>query len=160
MSVVGRRGLRSINSERQTGSSWVCFWQTTSSHRSLMQKKRCWEELFWSTVWEELLKKKCFRRPGSEKDIADVGHPGHPGHPEKKQPSSSVQRRPSAKLWCQSDWRLKDLAAGDYSEKAYSYYTAGIQKRSVQWRETVTTTSDGRLISTIGCGSGSGPTRA
>jgi len=34
--------------------------------------------LFRSLVWEELLKKKRFRRRGSEEDIADVGHPGHP----------------------------------------------------------------------------------
>jgi len=68
---------KSTNSGEQTGSGSVCFWQPTSSHRPLLKKKSCSEELE-NNCWKELFEKKCFRRRGSEEAIADVGHPGHP----------------------------------------------------------------------------------
>ena len=46
---------KSINSHEQTGSDPVCFWQPTRTHRPLMQKKSCSEELFRRLGSEEIL---------------------------------------------------------------------------------------------------------
>jgi len=114
------RVLTSINSERQTGSSSVCVWQPTRTHRPLMQKKSCSEESFQkncfrSTVSEDIVQKTWFWR----RNFWRLGRPDFPDIPDvpilqqknncfRSTVSEALFQKHCSRKYCSEDLVLKE----------------------------------------------------